>query len=98
MLADDAKALAERFEFYFTPKSASWLNMIEIEFSALSRLCLHHRIPTLGQLEKEILTLVAERDAKEIKIDWQFSTRSARSMPNPHYAAILDDNKQFKDS
>jgi hypothetical protein len=42
--ADEALALAERFEFYFTPKSASWLNMIEIEFSALARQCLHRRI------------------------------------------------------
>ena len=43
--ADEARALADRFEFHYTPKSASWLNMIEIEFSALSRLCLNRRIP-----------------------------------------------------
>jgi hypothetical protein len=43
--ADEAQALAERFEFYYTPKSASWLNMIEIEFSALTRLCLDRRTP-----------------------------------------------------
>jgi hypothetical protein len=96
--ADEAYALAERFEFYFTPKSASWLNMIEIEFSALSRLCLNRRIPTLEQLEKEILALVAERDAKSIKIDWQFSIQSARSKLNSHYTKILDGNKKFKDS
>ena len=52
--ADQALALAKRFEFYFTPKSASWLNMIEIEFSALARQCLHRRIPTIAQLEREI--------------------------------------------
>ncbi len=45
--AEEAFALAQRFEFYYTPKSASWLNMIEIEFSALSRACLDRRIPTL---------------------------------------------------
>jgi hypothetical protein len=50
--ADEAQALVERFEFYFTPKSASWFNMIEIEFSALTRQCLARRIPTLEQLEK----------------------------------------------
>ena len=44
--ADEAFALAQRFEFYYTPKSASWLNMIEIEFSALAPLCLNRRIPT----------------------------------------------------
>jgi DDE superfamily endonuclease len=44
--ADEAAALAARFEFYYTPKCGSWLNMIEIEFSALSRQCLNRRIPT----------------------------------------------------
>jgi hypothetical protein len=80
MPADEAQALAESFEFYFTPKSASWLKMIEIEFSALSRECLDRRIPTLEQLEKEFLALVTERDANQIKIYWQFSIQSPRSM------------------
>jgi transposase len=53
--ADQALALADRFEFFFTPKAASWLNMIEIEFSALARLCLNRRIPTLELLKKEVL-------------------------------------------
>jgi len=66
--ADEALALAERFEFYFTPKSASWLNMIEIEFSALARQCLQRRIPAIAQLEREILALVVERCSKHIKI------------------------------
>jgi len=68
--ADEAQALAERFAFYFTPKSASWLNMIEIEFSALTRLCLDRRIPTQERLEHEILSLVAIRRENKIKITW----------------------------
>lgn len=96
--ADEALALAERFEFYFTPKSASWLNMIEIEFSALARQCLHRRIPTMVQLEQEILTLVKERASKHIKIDWQFSVQSARTKLNSHYTAVQSDNKKFADS
>jgi hypothetical protein len=52
--AEQAFALAERFEFNYKPKSASWLNMIEIEFSALSRQCLDRHIPTIEQLEKEV--------------------------------------------
>src|SRR5512139_3386431 len=76
--ADEALALAERFEFYYTPKSASWLNMIEIEFSALSRQCLNRRIPTIEKLQQEILALVAERAKQKIKIDWQFSIQTAR--------------------
>ena len=55
----EAFALAQRFEFFYTPKSASWLNMIEIEFSALARECLHRRIPSIEILEREVLALVA---------------------------------------
>ena len=94
--ADQALALADRFEFFFTPKSASWLNMIEIEFSALSRLCLNRRIPTLELLEKEILALLAQRDAAHIKIHWQFSIQSARSKLNSHYVKVLADNQKFE--
>ena len=96
--ADAAQALAERFEFYFTPKSASWLNMIEIEFSALTRLCLDRRIPTMEQLEREILSLVAQRKEHKIKIHWQFSVQSARSKLNSHYVKVQSDNKKFKDT
>ena len=94
--ADEAFALAERFEFYFTPKSASWLNMIEIEFSALTRLCLDRRIPSMDQLEREVLALISERDSKKIKINWQFSIQSARTKLNSHYVAVHDDNMKFK--
>ncbi|NIP32643.1 MAG: IS630 family transposase, partial [Phycisphaerae bacterium] len=73
MPADEALALAQRFEFFFTPKSASWLNMIEIEFSALARQCLNRRIPTIEKLESEVMAIIADRNRKRIKINWQFS-------------------------
>jgi hypothetical protein len=94
--ADEAQSLAERFEFYFTPKSASWLNMIEIEFSALARQCLARRIPTMEQLEREVLAIVADRNAKQIKITWQFSLQSARSKLNSHYVKVHSENSKFK--
>jgi hypothetical protein len=96
--ADQAYALADRFEFYFTPKSASWLNMIEIEFSALSRLCLNRRIPTLVRLEKEILALVAQRNAANVQIHWQFSIQSARSKLNSHYVKVQPENQKFMET
>ncbi len=96
--ADQALALADRFEFFFTPKSASWLNRIEIEFSAISRLCLNRRIPTLERLEKEILALITERDAAHIQIHWQFSIQSARSKLNSHYVKVQPDNQKFKET
>ena len=94
--ADEARALADRFEFHFTPKSASWLNMIEIEFSALSRQCLNRRIPSIEELTREILALVAERDRKRIKIDWQFSIQSARNKLNRHYVDVNVANEKFR--
>lgn len=86
--AQEALALAERFRFHFTPKSASWLNMVEIEFSALSRLCLNRRIPSREQLAAEVLALIAERDRKRIRINWQFSVQSARQTFHKHYHRV----------
>ena len=94
--ADEAFALAQRFEFYFTPKSASWLNMIEIEFSALARLCLKRRIPTFELLETEVLAFFHDREQKQVKIEWQFSISDARSKLNTHYVNVQPDNKKFQ--
>ena len=86
--ADMAHALANLFCFHFTPKSASWLNMIEIEFSALSRLCLNCHIPTIGQLTTQVLAFVRDRNNKCIKINWQFSIDSARDKFHSHYERV----------
>ena len=84
----EAFALAQRFECFFTPKAASWLNMIEIEFSALARECLHRRIPSFDTLESEIMALVAERAAKAVPITWQFSLGQARDKFARHYQRV----------
>jgi hypothetical protein len=91
--AQEAFALSQRFEFHFTPKSASWLNMIEIEFSALSRQCLNRRIPTMEVMEREVLALVQEREQKAIKINWQFSIQKARTIFHNRYADLHKDTK-----
>lgn len=96
--AAEAFALAQRFEFNYTPKSASWLNIIEIEFSAVARQCLNRRIPAIEQLESEVLALIKERNDKQIKIEWQFSIESARNKLNRHYQRIFDDNAQYKET
>jgi len=95
--ADEAFALAQRFDFWFTPKSASWLNMIEIEFSALARLCLHRRIPTMEKLESEVLTLIADRRQKQIKINWQFSIETCREKLNARYSIVNDAHSKFRE-
>lgn len=94
--ADEALALAHRFEFYFTPKSASWLNMIEIEFSALTRLCLNQRLPMREKLETEIMAIIADRTRKRIKINWQFSIGDCRDKLNARYAVVNDANAKLK--
>jgi len=96
--ADEAFALAQRFDFWFTPKSASWLNMIEIEFSALARLCLHRRIPTMEKLESEVLALIADRRQKQIKINWQFSIETCREKLNARYSVVNDANSKFEEA
>jgi hypothetical protein len=96
--AAEAFALAQRFVFEYTPKSASWLNMIEIEFSALARQCLHRRIPSIERLSAEVLALVSERDAKRIKLTWQFSISAARTKLNSHYCRLNSDNIQYQES
>ena len=96
--ADKAFALAQRFEFFFTPKAASWLNMIEIEFSALARLCLKRRIPSLEKLEAEVMAIIADRNRKRIKINWQFSIGDCRAKLNSRYSFVNEANSKFKKS
>lgn len=93
--ADEAWALAQRFDFYYTPKSASWLNMIEIEFSALTRLCLNRRIPTMAELEKEVLTFFERRSAQQVKIEWLFTIDDCREKLNAKYAIVNEANLKF---
>jgi hypothetical protein len=94
--AEEAFALSQRFEFSYTPKSASWLNLMEIEFSALSKQCLNRRIASRAELEGEVLAIVKERAAKAIKIDWQFSLESARSKLNRHYQLVNSGNAKYQ--
>jgi hypothetical protein len=94
--AEEAFGLAQRFEFYYTPKSASWLNMIEIEFLALSRQCLNRCIASKEALTREVLAIIKEREEKAIKIDWQFSIASARGKLNRHYRHVNADNAQYR--
>lgn len=94
--AAEAFELGQRFEFYYTPKSASWLNMIELEFSALARQCLKRRIATKAELEQQVQAIVKERMKKALKIEWQFSIEAARTKLNRHYEAVHAANISYK--
>lgn len=73
-----ALAMAKQFEMHFTPKNASWLNLVEIELSLIARQCLNRRIASQERLEQEVLTLVQERNRKACTIRWQFTPELAR--------------------
>ena len=93
--AEEAFRLSQLFEFVYTPPRASWLNIIEIEFSAISRLCLNRRIPSKPELEKEVLSIIKDREDKKIKIDWQFSKEKARKKMKRHYQKIRSKDEEL---
>ena len=77
--AAEARRIAKRLEFHYTPKHGSWLNMAEVEFSVLSRCCLKQRLPDEEALGREVQALVRERNAARTGINWRFKTQEARS-------------------
>ena len=77
--ASEARRIARRLEFHYTPKHGSWLNMAEIEFSVLSRSCMKQRIPSEEALRREVHALVKERNAARATINWRFNTQDART-------------------
>ncbi len=85
-----ATHLRRKFRFVFTTKHGTWLNMIEIEFSALARQCLDRRIATIEQLQSEIMHWITQRNRKQIKISWNFTTEIAQQKLASHYIKIND--------
>lgn len=75
---DEARRLVERFEFHYTPKHGSWLNMAEIELSALVRQCLDRRIPDKEKMIQEVAAWQDQRNSEVVKVHWQFTTADAR--------------------
>jgi len=70
--------LVNRFEWHYTPKHGSWLNMAESELAALSSQCLDRRIPDKKSLSKEIAAWEKDLNKHHTKADWQFKTADAR--------------------
>ena len=74
----EARRIAQRLEFHYTPTHGSWLNMAEIELSVFSRGCLNRRISDEAELRREVAALERERNAAKSVIDWRFTTQDAR--------------------
>ena len=75
----EARRIAKRLEFHYTPTHGSWLNMAEIELSVFSKACLNRRVGDEALLRREVAALERERNQAAAIIDWQFSTQDARS-------------------
>jgi hypothetical protein len=84
----EARRLAERFEWHYTPKHGSWLNMAESELSVLSGQCLDRRIPDKRTLSEEVAAWETSRNKKHTKADWQFTTADARVKLKRLYPAL----------
>jgi hypothetical protein len=76
--AEEARRLVERFEWHYTPKHGSWLDMAESELGALSTQCLDRRIPDKEALIKEVAAWQEDRNRSHAKANWQFTTTDAR--------------------
>ena len=74
----EAKRLWDKLEVHPTPKHGSWLNVAELELSALGRRCLDRRIPDRETLATAVTAWVTERNAAAVTVDWQFTTADAR--------------------
>ena len=88
-----ARALSRRLIFHYTPKHGSWLNMAEIEFSALARQCVNRRIGTLAELARQVDAWVAERNTRAVKIHWSFTRDTARDKLQRWYEKVNPANK-----
>jgi len=85
---EEAFALSQRFEMVYTPKKASWLNMAEIELSALSKQCLDRRIAEMETLASQVKAWVKRRNRLKTMIRWNFTKTKARNKFDRFYSAI----------
>jgi hypothetical protein len=86
--AAEARRLVERFEWHYTPKHGSWLDMAESELGVLSGQCLDRRIADKPALIEEVAAWEESRNKKHVKADWQFTTADARVKLKRLYPAL----------
>jgi hypothetical protein len=89
-LPEKAKALWDKFEFVYTPKHGSWLNMAEIELNVLTGQCLNRRIDNIEDVKKEADAWQNYRNNKNAKVNWQFTTEDARIKLSRLYPTLDD--------
>jgi hypothetical protein len=86
--ASEARRLAERFEWHYTPKHGSWLNMAESELAILSSQCLDRRIPDRRGLQRQVAAWLHDRNTHHVKANWRFTAADARIKLKSLYPAL----------
>lgn len=87
---EEARRLADKLEWHYTPEHGSWLNMAEIELSVLSQQCLARRLPDKATVIREVAAWERQRNNRTCKIDWQFKNKDARIKLKRLYPAIQE--------
>lgn len=88
-----ARLLSRKLTFHYTPKHGSWLKIAEIEFSALARQCLHRRIGSLEDLERQVNLWTVERNERAVKVHWSFTVATAEDKLKRWYEQVNPVNK-----
>jgi transposase len=88
-----ARRLAAKFEFHYTPKHGSWLNIAELEFAVLGRTVFKKRIQNKEQLQTELDAICAVRNAEGMPVKWIFTTEKARKKMHSGYDALIEKSK-----
>lgn len=76
---EEARRIIRKLEIHYTPKHGSWLDIAEIELNVMTRQCLSRRIESIELLRKELSAWESERNNSCAKVDWQFTTKDART-------------------
>lgn len=87
--AETTFCLAQRLEIHYTPKHGSWLNIAEIELSAMTTQCLNRRISSIEELQKQISSWKIQRNHSQKAVQWQFRTEDARIKLKHLYPVIV---------
>ncbi len=87
-----ARRIAAKLEWHYTPEHGSWLNIAECELAVLARQCLDRRIPNKSTLEQEITAWESRRNTARVTVDWQFTTSEARIKLKRLYPVLKEQN------
>ncbi|MCL1158247.1 transposase, partial [Shewanella inventionis] len=90
--AAEARRILKKIEFHYTPKHASWLNMVEIEIGVMNRQCLDRRIGTWNDLRLSLKAWETTRNNEKASINWMFDVDNARSKLNRAYKFLNSQN------